>query len=380
MENTLNQELAVLSEKLAGYSVRQLADISGAGASTVYNLLKKGKMPQNKFKTIYENLCGYFSEDQEIITILNNIQELQNKQNKEEEPMILRKQNLSQTAKMHFSLIKNPLADPRTPDELYFNKRSRFIRECLLDAALNGNFLALVGESGSGKSTLRMELIENLKRGDKPVIVIEPYTLNMSHDGKAGTLKARHLLEAILSKLNPDTSIPLSPQILAKKVHKALLDSYHAGFKHCLIIEEAHDISMHTLKALKRFWELTDGMERLLSIILIGQPELSRILGTNATEVREVVQRCDVVELGIIDDIEEFLNFKFKKAGLDVLDFFEKDALPALSDKLHVAQNKKGESVFYSYPLAILNLATAAINKTAELGFDKVTKNIVTGI
>ena len=83
MENTLNQELAVLSEKLAGYSVRQLADISGAGASTVYNLLKKGKMPQNKFKTIYENICGYFSEDQEIITILNNIKELQNKQNKE---------------------------------------------------------------------------------------------------------------------------------------------------------------------------------------------------------------------------------------------------------------------------------------------------------
>ena len=96
--------------------------------------------------------------------------------------MILRKQNLSQAAKIHFSLIKNPLADPRTPDELYFNKRSRFIRECLLDAAMNGNFLALVGESGSGKSTLRMELIENLKRSDKPVIVIEPYTLSMFHD------------------------------------------------------------------------------------------------------------------------------------------------------------------------------------------------------
>ena len=103
-------------------------------------------------------------------------------------------------------------------------------------------------------------------------------------------------------------------------------------------------------------------------------------MGTNATEVREVVQRCDVVELGIIDDIEEFLAFKFKKAKLDVLDFFEKEALQAISEKLHIAQNKKGEGVFYSYPLAIVNLATASLNKTAELGFERVNADIVAEI
>ena len=382
MNKELIQALEKLEAVLAPYSIRQLADIAGVGASTVYNILKKKSLPPKKFAQIYENLCKHFAENEEILAILHNVNKLQEEAQREneEEPMILRKQNLSQAAKIHFSLIKNPLADPRTPDELYFNKRSRFIRECLLDAAMNGNFLALVGESGRGKSTLRMELIENLKRSDKPVIVIEPYTLSMFHDSKQGTLKTRHLLESILQTLAPSDSIPTSPQILAKRVHKKLLESHNAGFRHCLIIEEAHDMSTNTLKALKRFWELSDGMERLLSIILIGQPELSRILGTNATEVREVVQRCDVVELGIIDDIEEFLAFKFKKAKLDVLDFFEKEALQAISEKLHIAQNKKGEGVFYSYPLAIVNLATASLNKTAELGFERVNADIVAEI
>ena len=121
-------------------------------------------------------------------------------------------------------------------------------------------------------------------------------------------------------------------------------------------------------------------MERLLSIILIGQPELSRILGTNATEIREVVQRCDVIELGNIDDVTEFLTFKFKKAGLDLTEFFEKEALEAITNKLYIAKTREGKTVFNSYPLAIINIATACLNKTAELGLDKVNADIVQSI
>lgn len=375
----ITEEISALEKELSATSLRSLSKQLEIGVTTLHNLFNKKIVPRRKWQEISSKLATS-SGNEKVAEIINNINKLLAENEKGEDEMILRKQNLTGLARQHFGFVRNPLQDPRNAGDLYFNKKSRFVRECLLDAAQNGNFLALVGESGSGKSTLRMELIENLKQSDKPVIVIEPYTLNMSHDGKGGTLKSRHLLEAILTTLNPNASVPLSPQILAKKVHKALLDSYHAGFKHCLVIEEAHDISVATLKALKRFWELTDGMERLLSIMLVGQPELSRILGTNATEVREVVQRCDVIELGAIDDVADFLAFKFKKAGLDVADFFEAEALEEIANKLHIIKTKDGKSVFYSYPLAIANMAVACINRTAELGLDKVNAEIVRSI
>lgn len=380
LKNETAKLYEALQEEFTDISLRKLSDLLGAGVSTLHNLFHKGTIPCRKWQNIREQLIKN-TQAQNVLKCMEAIDNaLKQQETNGEEIMILRKQNLSELARQHFEFVKNPFQDPKNSSELYLNKKSRFVRECLLDAAQNGNFLALVGESGSGKSTLRMELIEQLKNSDKPVIVIEPYTLNMSHDGKAGTLKSRHLLEAILTTLMPDATVPLSPQMLAKKVHKALLESYRAGFKHCLIIEEAHDISMKTLKALKRFWELTDGMERLLSIILIGQPELSRILGTNATEIREVVQRCDVIELGHIDDITEFLAFKFKKAGLNLTDFFEPQALDEMVNKLHIAKTKEGKSAFYGYPLAVCNMAVAALNKTAELGIDKVNSEIVQSI
>ena len=254
MYDRLKKEIEALQENLGNTSLRKLSRQLGISASTLHNFFSKGAIPIRKWQKLSENIRTLFSHEQRIQEIIHNINQiLIEEKNKEKEEMILRKQNLSSLAKTHFNIVKNPLADPRNASELYLNKKSRFIRECLLDAAQNGNFLALVGESGSGKSTLRMELLENLKHSQKPVIIIEPYTFSMSRDGRTGTLKTRHLLEAILSTLSPDSSIHVSPEMLAKKVHKSLLESYRAGFKHCLIIEEAHDLHTHTLKAFKSF-------------------------------------------------------------------------------------------------------------------------------
>lgn len=139
-------------------------------------------------------------------------------------------------------------------------------------------------------------------------------------------------------------------------MHKLLIESREAGRKHCLIIDEAHDLHPQTLKALKRFWELRDGMKRLLSIILTGQTELGRLLGNTAADVREVVQRCDVLLLPALDNIGEFLRFRFRRSGLDLADYFTSDAIEAMEKELYVARNSQGRGVFYGYPLAVSNL------------------------
>ena len=291
--------------------------------------------------------------------------------------MIMRKQVLSMPARRHFKLLRDPFDDPQSPEDVYLSPENRFVREAMYDAALNGNFLAVAGESGSGKSTLREDLVERLRRNAENVTVIEPYILSMSggHDGKP--LQARHISEAIFSTLAPDMRIPRSQETRDRKLHQLLRDSNGAGMRHVLIIEEAHDLHTHTLKSLKRFWELKDGMKRLLSIILIGQPELLEKLGSNRAEVREVVQRCMTIHLEPIRQPADFLAHRFKRAGAEVGDAFEPEALEALRDRLIVARDMSGKGAYKGYPLAISNFAIAAMNAAADLGERLVTADVV---
>ncbi|MFP4733744.1 AAA family ATPase, partial [Pasteurella multocida] len=85
------------------------------------------------------------------------------------------------------------------------------------------------------------------------------------------------------------------------QLHRVLKDSARAGNQHVLIIEEAHSLPVPTLKHLKRFFELEDGFKKLLSIVLVGQPELKLKLSERNFEVREVVQRCEIVTLEPLD-------------------------------------------------------------------------------
>jgi type II secretory pathway predicted ATPase ExeA len=83
------------------------------------------------------------------------------------------------------------------------------------------------------------------------------------------------------------------------------------------VIDEAHSLPIPTIKHLKRFFELELGFKKLLSIILIGQPELKAKLSERNQDVREVVQRCEMVELAPLDGgrLDEYLKFKFDRLG-----------------------------------------------------------------
>ncbi|HBU7864623.1 TPA: AAA family ATPase, partial [Escherichia coli] len=110
------------------------------------------------------------------------------------------------------------------------------------------------------------------------------------------------IAEAIISTIAPLESIKRSQDARFRQLHRVLKDSSQAGFSHVLVIEEAHSLPIPTLKHLKRFFELESGFKKLLSIVLIGQPELADKLSERNMEVREVVQRCEVVELLPLDN------------------------------------------------------------------------------
>lgn len=228
--------------------------------------------------------------------------------------MLLKKQVLLQETKKAFGLFRDPFADDamQGAEDVFTTPDIRYVREALYQTAKHGGFMAVIGESGAGKSTLRRDLIDRVNRKNAPVIVIEPYIIAMEdNDVKGKTLKAASIAEAIISTTAPLENIKRSQKAPYRQLHRVLKDSSNAGYNHVLVIEEAHSLPIPTLKHLKRFFELENGFKKLLSIVLIGQLELATKLSERNMDVREVVQRCEIVGLPALNNnLEEFLTFK----------------------------------------------------------------------
>jgi type II secretory pathway predicted ATPase ExeA len=296
----------------------------------------------------------------------------------EEESMLLRKQSLTPEARRHFQLARDPFADPATHEDVYLNGELRYVRESMYQVARHGGFLAVIGESGAGKSTLREELISRLQREEQAVIVIEPYVLAMEAQDKVGkTLRSHHVAEAIMASIAPLARQKSSPEARFRQLHQSLRDSARAGHSHVLLIEEAHCLPLPTLKHLKRFRELKDGLRPLLSVILLGQPELAVKLSEHNPEVREVVQRIEIVTLpALAADLEGYVKHRFARAGRPLDQVLAKDALEALRTKL--TPSRAGGTLLY--PLAVANALAAAMNRAAEIKFPQVNADLIRGV
>ncbi|PAU86305.1 transposase [Pseudomonas sp. WN033] len=299
--------------------------------------------------------------------------------NEEPEPMLLRKQTLTPEARQAFGLFRDPFADPQSSKELFVSSDIRYVRESLYQVTRSGTFLAIVGESGSGKSTIRKDLHARLQAEDKPVIIIEPYVLGMEDDDfKGKTLKAIHLCEAILASLRPGERMPRGQETRFRAVHNALRESHRMGNRHVLVIEEAHAIPIPTLKHLKRFFELEDGFEKLLSIVLIGQTELGTKLSESRADVREVVQRCELVRLNPLDlHLSDYLAHRFEQIGKRLDEVMDESTIEALRAKLTGRNPGNKASFSVLYPLAVHNVLIAAMNMAARVGAPQLTADIL---
>jgi type II secretory pathway predicted ATPase ExeA len=299
--------------------------------------------------------------------------------------MLLRKQGLSQAARRHFGLFTDPLSEEsvREADDVFLSPDIRYVRESLMAVAKHGGFVAVVGESGSGKSTLRRDFIERVRRDNMQLSVIEPYVLGMEeNDTRGKTLKASHIAEAILATVAPLERVCSSPEARFRQVHRVLRDSARSGQRHVLIIEEAHGLPVATLKHLKRFFELEDGFKKLLGIVLIGQSELRSKLSESDPNVREVVQRCELIELQPLDTrLEEYLTHKFARVNKPLTEVVDASGLDAIRARLETrGQRRDAPVVSLLYPLAVGNLLTASMNLAAGLGVPLVTGDVVKGV
>lgn len=285
-------------------------------------------------------------------------------------------QMLSPLAKRHFKLFCDPFQDDiNSPEDVFMSESQHYVVEAMIQTALVGGITAAIGESGSGKTTLRKLLQHRITRDRQNIRLIFPQTFDKKK------LNTTAIAQAIVNDIEPDTAFKQKLEGIARQVREALLRSARAGFKHVLMIEEAHDLSIDTLKYLKRFNEIEsdDGFGKVLSVVLIAQPEMRVKLDANRyPEAREFINRCEVATLEPLQNhLAAYLKHKFGRVGLEFANVFADDAVDAIRARWTKIDPASREVKTNLYPLIVNNTVTRAMNRAAELGLPLVSGDLV---
>jgi general secretion pathway protein A len=142
----------------------------------------------------------------------------------------------------------------------------------------SGGFVQLTGEVGTGKTTLCRLLMEQLPENTRVALVLNP------------KLSPVELLETICEELKLDIAGKKgSLKALVDTLNIYLLDAYAQGLRVVLIVDEAQELSTEALEQVRLLTNLETPTQKLLQIILLGQPELRDKL--RRPELRQLAQR-----------------------------------------------------------------------------------------
>jgi Type II secretory pathway, component ExeA (predicted ATPase) len=373
----------------------ELARECGVSPATIAQMLNHGQWPSDPLRgELQRNIKSFLASKKMLPGVIaaafevdaanevepesgNSLAPDHKDQSQEDVDMLLRKQTLSPEAKKLFGLVRNPFTDLQSDEDMWINPDIRYVREHMYATAKHSGITAVVGESGAGKTSVRKALKDRIAQENLPIIIAEPYMLASEDSEKKGkTVKSTHIAEAILRAAAPLEKPRMSADARFYQLHRVLKDAHKSGQRVCVIIDEAHSLSIPTLKHLKRIYELEPdgGYGNLISIILIGQPELLMKLNERNPEIRELVQRCEVVTLSPIPvaDLEGFIDFRLSRIGKRAADIIDATGITALADKM---VSRDGASQLY--PLAVGNFVVAALNLAAKIGVPAIDADIV---
>ncbi len=140
-----------------------------------------------------------------------------------------------------------------------------------------GGFVQLTGEVGTGKTTLCRCLLEQVEKTTHIALILNPL------------LNQEELIEAILHELQLDELSAASHKQRLDQLNDYLLKAHTGGERVVVIIDEAQNLPPETLEQLRLLTNLETNTDKLLQIILLGQPELRDLLGRN--DLRQLAQR-----------------------------------------------------------------------------------------
>ncbi len=207
----------------------------------------------------------------------------------------------------YFSLTRHPFRI--TPDTSLFYSGGDDGRGVVLDAMMYAietgeGILKVVGEVGSGKTMLCRMLEERIPDTTELVYLANP------------NLSAEDILYAIAFELKLPIRRDTTKLLVMQQLQNYLLKQHAANRKVLVVIEEAQGMPLETLEEIRLFSNLETHRDKLMQIILFGQPELDKNLSAkHIRQLRERITHSFYLNPLTLEQTGDYIRFRLGAAG-----------------------------------------------------------------
>jgi type II secretory pathway predicted ATPase ExeA len=222
--------------------------------------------------------------------------------------------------KEFFGLRANPFNVNPDPRYLFLTRHTEEALACLTYGIQSRKgFVLLTGEVGTGKTTLINKLLEWLR---------------LQQVATAFVFNSRMNVPQFLDYMMADFGIPCdskSKSQILQRLYNWLLDRYRAGETAVLIVDEAQNLTDEVLEEIRMLTNLETFTEKLLQIVLVGQPELETKL--KQPQLRQLRQRLTLrakTHPLTIEETKAYVQQRLRIAGSDGRQIFDGEALSAV--------------------------------------------------
>jgi type II secretory pathway predicted ATPase ExeA len=222
--------------------------------------------------------------------------------------------------KEFFGLRANPFNVNPDPRYLFLTRHTEEALACLTYGIQSRKgFVLLTGEVGTGKTTLINKLLEWLRLQQ----VATAFIFN-------SRLDVPQLLDFVMADFGIPCDSKSKSQVL-QRLYNWLLDRYRAGETAVLIVDEAQSLSDEVLEEIRMLTNLETFTEKLLQIVLVGQPELEQRL--KQPQLRQLRQRLTLrakTHPLNVEETKSYIAQRLRIAGSNGEPIFDNDAVLAL--------------------------------------------------
>jgi general secretion pathway protein A len=221
--------------------------------------------------------------------------------------------------KHFFGLRENPFSVNPDPRYLFLTPLTRQALDDLeYGIQTRKGLLLLTGEVGTGKTTLINRLLDHLGQQQPTAFIFN------SH------LETNHLFDFMLA----DFGVPFDselPNNVLMRLNRWLIERYRAGDTPVLIVDEAQGLPTHMLEEIRMLLNLETPREKLLQIVLVGQPELEeRIKRPELRQIKQrVALRCKTAALAL-QETHDYIQSRLDIAGANGKPIFAPQAIDAV--------------------------------------------------
>ena len=222
--------------------------------------------------------------------------------------------------KEFYGLRANPFNVNPDPRYLFLTRHTEEALACLTYGIQSRKgFVLLTGEVGTGKTTLINKLLEWLRLQQVATAFIFNSRLNVPQ-----------FLDYMMADFGIPCDSEAKSQILLR-LYNWLLDRYRAGETAVLIVDEAQNLSDEVLEEIRMLTNLETFTEKLLQIVLVGQPELEQKL--KQPQLRQLRQRLTLrakTHALTLEETKAYVQQRLRIAGSNGQQIFEPEALSAI--------------------------------------------------